>query len=103
MLTSGWSFAARPGVRTPFAPALGRANSICPAHPRTTGTTPSGNEIHGALLRDAERAVTAFVPADKQDAILMLLRLDRALLELFAVRGRNMTAYHTAKAKYGLS
>ena len=43
----------------------------------------------GALLRDAERAVAAFVPADKQDAILMLLRLDRALLELFAVRGRN--------------
>jgi len=34
---------------------------------------------------------------------LMLLRLDRALLELFAVRGRNITAYSTAKAKYGLS
>ena len=33
----------------------------------------------------------------------MLLRLDRALLELFAVRGRNMTAYHTTKAKDGLS
>ena len=47
--------------------------------------------------------MAAFVPADKQDAILMLLRLDRALLELFAVRGRNMTAYHTAKAKDGLS
>ena len=44
-----------------------------------------------------------FVPADKQDEILMLLRLDRALLELFAVRGRNITAYSTAKAKYGLS
>jgi len=44
-----------------------------------------------------------FVPADKQDEILMLLRLDRALLELFAVRGRNITAYNTAKAKYGLS
>jgi len=58
---------------------------------QTTGTTPSGNEILGALLRDAEHAVAAFVPADKQDAILMLLRLDRALLELFAVRGRNMT------------
>jgi len=62
-----------------------------------------GNEILGALLRDAEHAVAAFVPADKQDAILMLLGLDRALLELFAVRGRNMTAYHTAKAKDGLS
>jgi hypothetical protein len=33
----------------------------------------------------------------------MLLRLDRALLELFAVHGRNITAYRTAKAKYGLS
>ena len=31
----------------------------------------------------------------------MLLRLDRALLELFAFRGRKMTAYRTAKAKYG--
>jgi hypothetical protein len=33
----------------------------------------------------------------------MLLRLDRALLKLFVVCGRNMTAYRTAKAKYGLS
>jgi hypothetical protein len=33
----------------------------------------------------------------------MLLRLNRALLELFAVRGRSMTAYRTAKAKDGLS
>ena len=41
--------------------------------------------------------------SDKQDETLMLLRLDRALLELFAVRGRNITAYSTAKAKYGLS
>jgi hypothetical protein len=41
--------------------------------------------------------------AEQQDEILMLLRLDRALLELFAVRGRNITAYSTAKAKYGLS
>ena len=46
---------------------------------------------------------TAFVPAGRQDEILMLLRLDRALLELFAVHGRNITAYRTAKAKYGLS
>ena len=74
-----------------------------PSKSQTTGTTPSGNENHGALLRDAELAIAAFVPADKQDAILMLLRLDRALLELFAVRGRNMTAYHTTKAKDGLS
>ena len=64
---------------------------------------PSGNEILDALLKDAEPGVAAFVPADKQDEILMLLRLHRALLELFAVRGRNMTAYRTAKAKYGLS
>jgi hypothetical protein len=54
-------------------------------------------------LTDAEPAVAAFVPADKQDEILMPLRLDRALLELFAVRRRNTTAHSTAKAKYGLS
>jgi len=69
---------------------------------RETGVR-SGNEILDAVLKDAEPAVPAFVPAGKQDEILMLLRLDRALLELFAVHGRNMTAYHTAKAKYGLS
>jgi hypothetical protein len=34
----------------------------------------------------------------------MLLTLDRGpLLELFAVRGRNMRRIHTAKAKDGLS
>ena len=70
---------------------------------RETGTIPSGNEILDALLKGAEPAVAAFVPAGKQDEILMLLRLDRALLELFAVHGRNITAYRTAKAKYGLS
>ena len=32
----------------------------------------------------------SFVPAGRQDEILMLLRLDRALLELFAVHGRNI-------------
>ena len=92
-----------PGSHRNLAGSIPEAPPTSPSKSQTTGTTPSGNEIHGALLRDAERAVTAFVPADKQDAILMLLRLDRALLELFAVRGRNMTAYHTTKAKDGLS
>ena len=32
----------------------------------------------------------------------MLLGLDRALLELFAVHGRNITAYRTAKAQVRL-
>ena len=63
----------------------------------------SARSTAAPLRGRSEPAVAAFVPADKQDAILMLLGLDRALLELFAVRGRNMTAYHTAKAKDGLS
>ena len=93
----------RPGSQRNLAGSIPEARPTSPSKSQTTGTTPSGNEIHGALLRDAERAVAAFVPADKQDEILMLLRLDRGLRELLAVRGRNMTAYHTAKAKYGLS
>ena len=92
-----------PGSHRNLAGSIPEAPPTSPSKSQTTGTTPSGNENHGALLRDAELAIAAFVPADKQDAILMLLRLDRALLELFAVRGRNMTAYHTAKAKDGLS
>ena len=34
---------------------------------------PAGNEILDALLKDAEPAVAALVPAGKQDEILMLL------------------------------
>jgi hypothetical protein len=47
------------------------------------------------------RLPARFVPAEQQDEILMLVRLDRALLGLFAVRGRNITAapeaYHRAR------
>ena len=50
----------------------------CPAPLRSARST-------AAPLRGrSEPAVAAFVPAGKQDEILILLRLDRALLELFA-------------------
>jgi len=62
----------------------------------------SARSTAAPLRGRSEPAVAAFDPAGKQDEILMLLRLDRALLELFAVHGRNITAYRTAKAKYGL-
>jgi hypothetical protein len=54
------------------------------------------------LLKDAEPAVLAFTTPDKLEATNNQLRLDRGLLELFAVRGRNMTAYAARKTQLGL-
>ena len=73
-----------------------------PPHSFRSGR-PVGERNPRCAAEDAEPVVAAFVPAEKQNEILMLLRLDRALLKLFAARGRNMTAYRTAKAKYDLS
>ena len=54
------------------------------------------------MLKDAEPAVAAFAGPEKQAETMKWLRLDRDLLEYFAVRGRNMTAYNAAKERYGL-
>jgi hypothetical protein len=69
---------------------------------REVGRRRTGGEIVETLLKDAEPAVLAFTTPDKLEVTNNQLRLDRGLLELFAVRGRNMTAYNAAKKKYGL-
>jgi len=52
------------------------------------------------LVKDVEPAVRLFAPdAASGTKILKLLRADRDLLELFAVRGRNMTRYAARKAE----
>jgi hypothetical protein len=48
-------------------------------------------------MKDAGPAI-ARMPAKARD----LLRLDRKLLELYAVRGRNMSPYAARKAQLGL-
>ena len=55
-----------------------------------------------ALLKDAEPAMAAFASPEKRAETSKRLRLDRDLLEYFAVRGRNMTAYNAAKERYGI-
>jgi hypothetical protein len=50
-----------------------------------------------ALLQDAGPAI-----ADMPAKVRGLLRLDRQLLELYSVRGRNMSAYAARKAQLGL-
>jgi hypothetical protein len=55
-----------------------------------------------ALLKEAERAVAATAKPGEGPKILSLLRLDRQLLELMAIRGRNITAYAARKAHLGL-
>lgn len=67
-------------------------------NPETGGYLP-GSEQLAALAQDAEPAVRLFAGADAASAAkaLKLLRADRDLLELFAVRGRNMTAYAERK------
>jgi len=66
------------------------------------GSYPTGYEIVEALLKDAEPAVAAFAGPEKRAETLKRLRLDRDLLEYFAVRGRNMTAHNAAKERYGV-
>jgi hypothetical protein len=62
-----------------------------------TGTYPTGGQIVEALLRDAGPAI-ARMPAKVRD----LLRLDRQLLERYALRGRHMTAYAKRKSELAL-
>jgi hypothetical protein len=60
---------------------------------RDRGDYPPGSQIVDTLLKEAEVAVNHFVEPGKHADTLKLLRLDRKLLEIYAVRGRNMTAY----------
>ena len=85
-----------------FASAPSRASLRYSGYRREEGRNPTGYVIVEALLKDAEPAVAAFAGAEKQAEPLKRLRLDRDLLEYFAVRGRNMTAYNATKKKYGL-
>jgi hypothetical protein len=62
----------------------------------------TGNQIVEALLKEAEPAVAAIGKPGEQTKIMGLLRLDRNLLELMAVRGLNIAAYSNRKAALGL-
>jgi hypothetical protein len=59
-------------------------------------------EIVENLAREAEVAVNHFVEPGKRADTLRLLRLDRNLLEIYAARGRAMSAYTKRKAELGL-
>jgi hypothetical protein len=55
-----------------------------------------------SLVKEAGPAVAAIAQPGEQTKTMSLLRLDRQLLELMAVRGRNITAYANRKAALGL-
>ena len=67
--------------------------------PPRGGGYPIGSRIVEARLKDAEPAIASTQNAAK---IRNFLRLDRQLLELYASRGRTMTAYNERKAALGL-
>src|SRR5260370_42063176 len=67
-----------------------------------TGNYSTGNQVLEALLKEAELAVAAIAKPGEHTKIMSLLRLDGGLLELMAVRGRNITAYANRKAQLGL-
>jgi hypothetical protein len=85
-----------------FADAPSRVSLRHSAYRREHGRNPTGYEIVEALLKDAEPAVAAFAGPEKQAETMKWLRLNRDLLEYFAVRGRNMAAYKAAKERYGI-
>jgi hypothetical protein len=62
----------------------------------------TGNQIVEALWKEAEPAVAAIAKPGEQTKMMSLLRLDRNLLELMAVRGRNLTGYANRKSQLGL-
>ena len=60
---------------------------------------PTGSRNVEDLLKDAEPAIASMPdPAKTRN----LLRLDRRLLELYAVRGRAISFYANRKAEFGL-
>jgi hypothetical protein len=76
-----------------------RASDVSVRHSvyRREGRMPTGAEIVNQLVEDARPAL-AFLGLDEKT-----VRLDRNLLELAAVRGRNMTSYANRKRELGLS
>jgi hypothetical protein len=81
----------------------GRAGELTEAAYRSeTGNYSTGNQVEEALLNEAEPAVAAIAKPSEHTKMMSLLRLDRELLELMAVRGRNITAYGNRKAELGL-
>jgi hypothetical protein len=69
---------------------------------RETGNYLTGNQIVEALLEEAEPAVAAIAKPGEHTKVMSLLRLDRNLWELMAVRGRNLTGYANRKSQLGL-
>ena len=63
---------------------------------------PGGTQIVEAMLKDAEIAVRALAEPSKRTETLKMLRLDRTLLEHYAVRGKAMMAYAARKAALGV-
>jgi hypothetical protein len=59
----------------------------------------TGNQIVEALLKEAEPAVAAIAKPGEQTKMMSVLRLDRNLLELMAVRSRNLTGYANRKSQ----
>jgi hypothetical protein len=62
----------------------------------------TGNQNVEALLKEAEPAVAAIAKPGEHTKVMSLLRLDRNLLELMAVRGRNLSGYANRKSQLGL-
>jgi len=70
-----------------------------PAFRHQDGGYPTGSRIVEELLKDAEPAIAGTPdPAKTKN----LLRLDRRLLELYAVRGRAIAACAKRRAEFGL-
>jgi hypothetical protein len=94
-------------ARDAVAKSLGeRASEVSFRHSAydvTKGRLPSGDEIHKALMAEAETAVRAFVsdPAEARRQ-LQAIGADRQLLELFASKGRAMAAYTERKKALGV-
>ncbi len=63
---------------------------------------PGGHAQVDALIADAMPAVDAYAEPENRAEMLQLLRCDRRLLETFAVRGRNLSAYAARKKALGL-
>lgn len=67
------------------------------------GDYASGREISDALIAEAEPAIRQYAQtSEAQTKLRKLLRADRGILETFALRGRQMTAYAERKKAIGV-
>jgi hypothetical protein len=64
--------------------------------------TPTGPGIVDQLVKEAEPAITHLIEPAKRAEAMKLVRCNRRLLEIYALRGRGMTAYAGRKAAFGL-